>query len=382
MSDLVHVGLETVGLSGKGFEVLKKAGDPVKKGELVAKADLNYFREQGLNPITPIVITNLPEGASVQTLAGDHKAGSDEVLIIEKPNPAANSDAAENAEKKEMKPKKADEQKASDAGADGKKKKKKKKLKINFDFLQKFGKALMVVIAVMPAAGLMISLGKLVGMMGGDISIVMTIAAVMENIGWAIINNLNLLFAIAIGGSWAKERAGGAFAAAIAFILVNNITGQIFGVTEAMLADPAATTHTLFGQVIPVDGYFVSILGAPALNMGVFVGMIAGFMGAIIYNKYYNFRKLPDALAILQRKALRAACRHHVVCHRCPDPFSDLADGSAWHQQFRYVDCDLFGDISGSGAVYLRHSGASAAAVWPASYADDSDELHFIWRNL
>ena len=299
---LVHVGLETVGLSGKGFEVLKKAGDPVKKGELVAKADLNYFREQGLNPITPIVITNLPEGASVQTLAGDHKAGSDEVLIIEKPNPAANSDAAENAEKKEMKPKKADEQKASDAGADGKKKKKKKKLKINFDFLQKFGKALMVVIAVMPAAGLMISLGKLVGMMGGDVSIVMTIAAVMENIGWTIINNLNLLFAIAIGGSWAKERAGGAFAAAIAFILVNNITGQIFGVTEAMLADPAATTHTLFGQVIPVDGYFVSILGAPALNMGVFVGMIAGFMGAIIYNKYYNFRKLPDALAFFNGK--------------------------------------------------------------------------------
>ncbi|WP_300967433.1 PTS transporter subunit IIBC [uncultured Dubosiella sp.] len=160
----------------------------------------------------------------------------------------------------------------------------------------------MVVIAVMPAAGLMISLGKLIGMAGGDIALISTIASVVENIGWAVINNLNLLFAIAIGGSWAKERAGGAFAAAIAFILVNNITGQIFGVTNDMLADPAAMTHTLFGQPIAVDGYFTSVLGAPALNMGVFVGMIAGFMGGIIYNKYYNFRKLPDALSFFNGK--------------------------------------------------------------------------------
>ena len=46
----------------------------------------------------------------------------------------------------------------------------KKKGLINFDFLQKLGKVLMTVIAVMPAAGLMISLGKLVQMSGGDIA--------------------------------------------------------------------------------------------------------------------------------------------------------------------------------------------------------------------
>ena len=89
-----------------------------------------------------------------------------------------------------------------------------KKGLINFDFLQKLGKVLMTVIAVMPAAGLMISLGKLVQMGGGDIAAVMTIGTTMENIGWAVINNLHILFAVAIGGSWAKERAGGAFAAA------------------------------------------------------------------------------------------------------------------------------------------------------------------------
>ena len=178
----------------------------------------------------------------------------------------------------------------------------KKKGFINFDFLQKLGKVLMTVIAVMPAAGLMISLGKLVQMGGGDIAAVMTIGTTMENIGWAVINNLHILFAVAIGGSWAKERAGGAFAAVLAFALINVITGNIFGVTSAMLADPDAVTHTLFGQEIAVNGYFTSVLGAPALNMGVFVGIIAGFVGGVAYNKYYNFRKLPDALAFFNGK--------------------------------------------------------------------------------
>lgn len=174
--------------------------------------------------------------------------------------------------------------------------------KINFDFLQKLGKVLMTVIAVMPAAGLMISLGKLVQMAGADASFILTVGSTMENIGWAVINNLHILFAVAIGGSWAKERAGGAFAAVISFILINQITGSVFGVTADMLNDPAAVTHTLFGQEILVNGYFTSVLGTPALNMGVFVGIISGFAGGVIYNKYYNFRKLPDALAFFNGK--------------------------------------------------------------------------------
>ena len=56
------------------------------------------------------------------------------------------------------------------------------------------------------------------------------------------------------------------------------------------------------GQEIAVNGYFTSVLGAPALNMGVFVGIIAGFVGDVAYNKYYNFRKLPDALAFFNGK--------------------------------------------------------------------------------
>ncbi|MFR1836967.1 MAG: PTS transporter subunit IIBC [Turicibacter sanguinis] len=173
---------------------------------------------------------------------------------------------------------------------------------MSFDFWQKFGKALMVVVAVMPAAGIMISIAKLIAMSGGDINFIATIARVMEDIGWAIIGNLHILFAVAIGGSWAKERAGGAFSALIAFILINRITGAIFGISSDMLADPTMTVQSLFGAEMVVSDYFTSVLGAPALNMGVFVGIISGFLGASLFNKYYNFNKLPQALAFFNGK--------------------------------------------------------------------------------
>ncbi|MGR5903119.1 PTS transporter subunit IIBC [Bacillus cereus] len=172
----------------------------------------------------------------------------------------------------------------------------------SFDFWQKFGKALLVVVAVMPAAGLMISIGKLIGMSAGDVNAVHTIARVMEDIGWAIITNLHILFAVAIGGSWAKDRAGGAFAALLAFVLTNRITGAIFGVNAEMLADSKAKVSSVIAGDLIVKDYFTSVLGAPALNMGVFVGIITGFLGATLYNKYYNYNKLPQALAFFNGK--------------------------------------------------------------------------------
>ena len=282
---LVHVGLETVGLKGEGFEILVKEGDTVKEGQPVAKVDLDLIRARGLNTITSIVLTGGADDMELNCAEGIAVAGKTPVLTL-------TSKEAQPAEAAEAAPA------AKEASAE----KPKKKSFINFDFLQKLGKVLMTVIAVMPAAGLMISLGKLVQMGGGDIAAVMTIGTTMENIGGAVINNLHILFAVAIGGSWAKERAGGAFAAVLAFALINVITGNIFGVTSAMLEDPNAVTHTLFGQEIAVNGYFTSVLGAPALNMGVFVGIIAGFVGGVAYNKYYNFRKLPDALAFFNGK--------------------------------------------------------------------------------
>ena len=173
---------------------------------------------------------------------------------------------------------------------------------LSFEFWQKFGKALMVVIAVMPAAGLMISIGKSIVMIDPNLAPLVITGGILEQIGWGVIGNLHILFALAIGGSWAKERAGGAFAAGLAFILINRITGTIFGVTSDMLKNPEAMVTTLFGGSIKVADYFISVLEAPALNMGVFVGIISGFVGATAYNKYYNYRKLPDALSFFNGK--------------------------------------------------------------------------------
>ena len=272
---LVHVGLETVGLKGEGFKPHVQPGDKVKKGDLIAEVDLELLKSKGLNTITPVLICDGADGKQMDLASGKVTAGKDAAIGVYELCEDAPAVAEEKPEKKSG---------------------------LNFDFLQKLGKVLMTVIAVMPAAGLMLSLGKLVQMMGADVSILMNIGSTMENIGWAFINNLHILFAVAIGGSWAKERAGGAFAAVIAFVLINCITGAVFGVTSAMLSTEGAVVYSFFGQEMLVENYFTSVLGAPALNMGVFIGIISGFVGGTVYNKFYNFRKLPDALAFFNGK--------------------------------------------------------------------------------
>ena len=278
---LVHFGLETVALKGNGFTPHVAVGDKVKIGDLVAEVDVELLKSKNINLITPVLVCDGADDLEMQVSDGTVKAGDKLIAFAEEKEAETATEPAEQPVKKEEP---------------------KKKKGFNFDFLQKLGKVLMTVIAVMPAAGLMISLGKLIAMAGADISAIVTVGSVMENIGWAIISNLHILFAAAIGGSWAKEKAGGAFAAVIAFILINNITGAVFGVTNDMLADPNAVVYSLFGQEMLVENYFTSVLGSPALNMGVFIGIISGFVGGTVYNKFYNFRKLPDALSFFNGK--------------------------------------------------------------------------------
>lgn len=267
---LIHFGLDTVSMKGSGFISHVSVGEKVKKGQLIAEADIDFLKSNNINITTPVLVCGGADGLSLNTPNENVKSGDLLISLSEK------SETPENQSKE--------------------------KKSLNFDFLQKLGKVLMTVIAVMPAAGLMISIGKLIAMVGTDISAVVTVGNVMENIGWAIISNLNILFACAIGGSWAKEKAGGAFASVIAFILINNITGVIFGVTSDMLNNPDAVVYSLFGQEMSVESYFTSVLDTPALNMGVFIGIISGFLGGTVYNKFYNFRKLPDSLSFFNGK--------------------------------------------------------------------------------
>ena len=275
---LVHVGLDTVALKGEGFRAHVKAGDRVRAGDPVAEVDLALLESRGLSTVTSVIVLEGAEERRLVPAQGRVTAGQDAILTLAEQPAAAPAPVPEKAE-----------QPVRRGGG-------------HFDFLQKLGKVLMTVIAVMPAAGLMLSIGKLIQMAGADVSALMTVGSVLEQIGWAIIGNLHILFAVAIGGSWARERAGGAFAAVIAFVLINAITGAVFGVTGDMLADGSAMTRSLFGQELRVADYFTEVLGRPALNMGVFIGIIAGFVGGAVYNRYYNFRRLPDALAFFNGK--------------------------------------------------------------------------------
>lgn len=272
---LVHVGLETVGLKGEGFKPVIQAGDRVKAGDMIAEIDLDLIRGKGIDAVTPVVICEGAENKNIEIAGGSVRGGVDAIITL-------SDDVRSDKQITHLKYQ--------------------KRKKFDFDYLQKLGKVLMTVIAVMPAAGLMLSLGKLVQIAGGDGGLLAGIGGVMENIGWAFIRNLHILFAVAIGGSWARERAGGAFAAVIAFILINCITGAVFGVTGEMLESDRAVVRSLFGREMQVSNYFTSVLGAPALNMGVFIGIIAGFVGGMVYNRFYNFRKLPDALAFFNGK--------------------------------------------------------------------------------
>ena len=208
---LVHVGLETVGLQGEGFTVHKQEGDKVKIGDLVAEADLEFIKNKGLNLVTPVLLCDGVDELQMEAAAGRVEAGKDAVLFLSAAG-AEGSEAENGAVRGTAGSAAGSSAKGTSASAAGNSAKgtsgkgapaqpaPKKKL-INFDFLQKLGKVLMTVIAVMPAAGLMLSIGKLIQIAGGDISWILLVGSTMENIGWAIINNLHILFAAARGCS-------------------------------------------------------------------------------------------------------------------------------------------------------------------------------------
>ncbi len=79
---LVHIGLETVGLKGKGFEAHAKAGDKVEKGDLIITADLDVIKGEGLDTIIPVIVCNTDEYKEVESLAGKDVVVGDDILKI------------------------------------------------------------------------------------------------------------------------------------------------------------------------------------------------------------------------------------------------------------------------------------------------------------
>ena len=79
---LIHVGLDTVGLAGKGFNAHCKTGDKVKEGDLLLDFDISFIKSQGLSTITPIVIANSDGYASVKPRYGTVKPGDEMMTIL------------------------------------------------------------------------------------------------------------------------------------------------------------------------------------------------------------------------------------------------------------------------------------------------------------
>jgi glucose-specific phosphotransferase system IIA component len=79
---LIHIGIDTVKMEGKGFKALVEADQVVKKGQELIKFDLKKVKKQAKSTITPLLITNMDKVNEIKQVTGNVKSG-DAVLTIE-----------------------------------------------------------------------------------------------------------------------------------------------------------------------------------------------------------------------------------------------------------------------------------------------------------
>ncbi len=73
---LIHIGIDTVQLNGKFFDIKVQSGDKIKPGDVIAEFDMAGIKEAGYSLITPIIVTNIDDYRAIEGLAeGDIRAG-------------------------------------------------------------------------------------------------------------------------------------------------------------------------------------------------------------------------------------------------------------------------------------------------------------------
>lgn len=81
---LVHLGIDTVKLEGKGFQCFAEVGQKVKKGDRIMEMDIGFIREQGLSPMSPCIITNLDAIKSMTACPGPAEGGKTAAITYKK----------------------------------------------------------------------------------------------------------------------------------------------------------------------------------------------------------------------------------------------------------------------------------------------------------
>ena len=161
-----------------------------------------------------------------------------------------------------------------------------------FGVLQRVGKALMLPVALLPAAGLFLAFGNMFRSASFLAKVPMLnnywfqlVAAVMENSGAIIFSNLALLFAVGVAVGLSDGEGVAGLAAIVGFFILNVTMGTFLGVTQDMLKSPMYTT----------------VMGIPTLQTGVFGGIIIGILASVLYKKYFKI-ELPPYLGFFAGK--------------------------------------------------------------------------------
>ena len=83
MEVLIHVGMDTVQLEGKGFTPRAAQGAHVKKGDLLLEFDMELIQKEGYSIVTPVIITNTDDYTDVVPAdVTDIKHGDDAITVL------------------------------------------------------------------------------------------------------------------------------------------------------------------------------------------------------------------------------------------------------------------------------------------------------------
>ncbi|KMJ93209.1 PTS glucose transporter subunit IIA [Clostridium botulinum C str. Stockholm] len=79
---LIHVGIDTVQMEGRGFKAFVSQGDKVKAGDKLLEVDLDLVRKEAKSAITPIIITNSAQLKSIEILKDGDIKNKENILKV------------------------------------------------------------------------------------------------------------------------------------------------------------------------------------------------------------------------------------------------------------------------------------------------------------